>query len=80
MKSHAVQRAARLFWGVLGSSVLIVIGVIVVWFLGGRHSLSLPRLVTCMATLRQIWAMVHRQAVTSPFTSYVALVLGASGT
>jgi Zn-dependent protease with chaperone function len=79
MKGHAAQRAARLFWSVLGSCVLIVSGVLAVWFVGGRHGPPLPSLDACMATVWQVWAMTHWQAVTSPFTSFVALVLGASG-
>ncbi len=79
MNSQAAQRAARLFWGVLGSSVLIVSGVLAVWFVGGRHGPAPPRLDACMATLWQSWALAQRQAGTSPFTAFVALVLGASG-
>jgi Zn-dependent protease with chaperone function len=79
MNSHAAQRAARLFWSVLGSSVLIVSGVLAVWFVGGRHGPALPRLDGCMATMWQAWTLAQRQAVLSPFTAFVALVLGASG-
>ena len=79
MPSQAAQRAARLFWGVLGSSVLIVGGVLAAWFIGGRHGPALPRLDGCMATLWQAWALAQRPAVTSPFPAFIALVLGASG-
>jgi Zn-dependent protease with chaperone function len=79
MNSQAAQRAAHLFWGVLGWSGLIVGGVLAVWVVGGRHGPFPPRLDACMATLWQGWALAQRQAGTSPFTAFVALVLGASG-
>src|SRR5919198_8158 len=76
--SQAAQRAARLFWGVLGSSGLIVGGVLAVWVVGGHHRPALPRLDGCMATLWQAWTLAQRPAGTSPFPAFVALVLGAS--
>ena len=78
-RSTAVQRAARLFWSVVGSSLLVVSGVLLGWFLGGRHDLPMAMRRACAMLLRQGWCLVEWQGRTPAFATLLGLVLIASG-
>src|SRR5437870_4041805 len=75
----AAQRAAHLFWSVVGSSLLVVSGVLLGWFLGGRHDLPMAMRRACAMLLRQGWCLVEWQGRTPAFATLLGLVLIASG-
>ncbi len=75
----AAQRAAYLFWSVVGSSLLVVSGVLLGWFLGNRHDLPMAMRRACAMLLRQGWCLVEWQGRTPAFATLLGLVLIASG-
>ena len=78
-RSPAAQRAARLFWGVMGSSLLIVSGVSLGWFLGSRHGLPMAMRGACAMLQQQGWSLAHSQGRAPAFALFFVLVLMASG-
>ena len=77
-RSPAAQRAARLFWSVVGSSLLIVSGGTLGWFFGSRHALPRAMRGTC-AMLHQGWGLADWQGRALAFATLLVLVLIASG-
>jgi Zn-dependent protease with chaperone function len=76
--SPAAQRAARLFWGVVGSSLLIVSGVLLGWFFGSRHALPIATRGVC-AMLQQGWGLAEWSGRAPAGATLLGLVLMASG-
>src|SRR5882724_10125953 len=75
----AAQRTAHLFWSVVGSSLLVVSGGLMGWFLGSRHDLPMAMRSACAMLLRQGWCFVEWQGRTPAFAPLLGLVLIASG-
>lgn len=75
----AAQRAAYLFWGVVGSGVLVGSTVPLAWLLGGSATLSMTAFEVCLAMMRYIWGVAEPQATISPFAGVLVLGLMASG-
>lgn len=76
-RSAAAHRAARLFWGVVGSTLLVVIGVPLGWFLGSRHDLPMTMRSAC-ALLQQGWGLAAWQGRAPAFATLFVFVLLAS--
>lgn len=77
--SPAARRAARLFWRVMGSSLLVATGMMLVWRFGNRHASSLTVFDTCWMMMRQFWGISPEFAESRPFVSALALLLMVSG-
>lgn len=77
--SLAVQRATRLFWGVMGSGLLGVTGTSLVWLLGYRESSPITAFEACLMMMRQVWGVPPQLAVAFPFEHGLVLLLAASG-
>jgi len=77
-RSPAAQRAARLFWSVVGSSLLVVGGVSLGWFLGSRHDLPMAMRGACAMLLQQGRSLANWQGRAPAFTTLFVLVLLAS--
>lgn len=76
----AAQRATRLFWGIVGSGVLVVSSVTLVWLFGSRSTPPMTILAACVMMMQQVWGLTY-QPVTSPaFTGFILLGLVASAT
>ena len=76
----AAQRATRLFWGVVGSGVLVVSSVTLVWLFGSRSTPPMTILAACVTMMQQVWGFTS-QPVTSPaFAGFILLGLVASAT
>jgi len=74
----AAQRATRLFWGVVGSGVLVVSSVTLVWLFGSRSTPPMTILAACVTMMQQVWGFTS-QPVTSPaFAGFILLGLVAS--
>lgn len=78
-RSTAARRATRLFWGVMGSSLLVVSGVTLAWLLGKHSVPPMTVLDACLMMMRQVWGITHRYVASPPFTGVLTLVLVASG-
>ena len=78
-RSTAARRATRLFWGVMGSSLLVVSGVTLAWLLGKHSVPPMTMLDACLMMMRQVWGITHRYVASPPFTGVLTLVLVASG-
>ena len=76
-RSTAAQRAARLFWRVVGGSLLVVSGVVLAWLLGNRNTPPMTMLDACLMMMRQFWGLTLQQ-VTAPAIA-AGLVLGLVG-
>src|SRR5919198_6064955 len=77
-RSSAAQRAARLFWSVVGSSLLIVSGGTLGWFLESHHALPMAMRGVC-AMLPQGWRLADWQGQGPGLATLLVLVLMASG-
>lgn len=73
------QRATRLFWGVMGSSLLVVISAPLVWLLGSRHALPMTVLETCWMMMRQVWGILPQPAESFSLVGLLVLMLVVSG-
>ncbi len=51
------QRATCSFWGVMGSSLMVVTRATLVWLLGSRHALPTTVLEICWMMMRPVWGM-----------------------
>ncbi len=78
-KTPSARRATGLFWGVMGSSLLVVTGVTLVWFLGDRHEPQMTVFATCWMMMRQIWQIPLQYAESFPSVGLFVLMLLASG-
>jgi hypothetical protein len=77
--SMAAQRAVRLFWSVVGGSLLLVSGMFLAWLLGSRSNPPLTMLETCLMTMRQFWGIALHQVAHPPFAPVLVLGLVLSG-
>ena len=77
--STATRRATRLFWGVIGSSLLVVSGVTLAWLLGKRSVPPMTVLDACLMMVQHVWGITHRYVASPPFAAVLTLVLVASG-
>lgn len=77
--SMAAQRAARLFWSVVGGSLLVVSGMLLAWLLGSRRDLPLTMLEACLTMIRQFWGPALQQVANPPLAYVLVLGLMLSG-
>ena len=80
MNRSAARRAARLFWSVLGSSVLLLSGGILITIITYHTDAPTTVFETCLAMMQQIWGIMPHQDLPSPFALVTLLLILASGT
>ena len=79
MNHHsAARQATRLFWGVVGSSLLVVSGVTLAWLLDSRHDLPMTVFDACVMMMRQFRSMAYHQVDAPSVATMLGLVFMAS--
>ena len=80
MNHHmAARQATRLFWGIVGSSLLVVSGVTLAWLLGSRHGLPMTVFEACVMMMRHFQDIAYHQMDAPSVASMLGLVFMASG-
>ncbi len=79
--NHAIaaRQATRLFWSVVGSSLLVVSGVTLAWLLGRRHDLPMTVFEACVMMMRHFRGMAYHQVDGLSVTPLLGLVFLVSG-
>ena len=79
--NHAIaaRQATRLFWGVVGSSLLVVSGVTLAWLLVSRHDLPMTVFEACVMMMRHFRGIVYHQVDGLSVMHVLGLVFMASG-
>jgi len=78
-RSAAAGRAAHLFWSVLGGSLLVLSGVILMARGSYRPDAPATLLETCWAMMQQFWGIMPQHDLPSPFALITILLMLASG-
>ncbi len=80
MNHHmAARQATRLFWGIVGSSLLVVSGVTLAWLLGSRHDLPMTVFEACVMMMRHFRGIVYHQVDGLSVMHVLGLVFMVSG-
>lgn len=79
-RSIAAQRAARLFWSVVGGGLLVVSGLALAVLLGSRSDPPLTVFEACLMMMRQIWGITLQQVARPSFAPVLMLGLMVSAT
>jgi Zn-dependent protease with chaperone function len=78
-RSMAARRANRLFWSVLGGSLLILCGGILMARSSEHTDAPATVLETCLAMMQQVWGIMPQHDLPSPFALMMILLILASG-
>ena len=79
-RSPAARRAAYLFWSVLGGSLLLLSGGILIAKISYHTEAPATVLETCLAMVQQLWGIMPHHDVPSPFALMIVFLILASGT
>ena len=79
-RSPAARRAAHLFWSVLGGSLLLLSGGILLTRSSSHTEAPATVFKTCLAMIQQLWGIMPHHDVPSPFALMIVFLMLVSGT